>query len=102
MIKLAQRTLQTKACQQYNRASSRSIFNFLKKAQNEPEKDEMKPIDKNEDQTELVGEDQASKTVGPINPEESQLLRKLYEPEEEEGLERFDNALSKTMYEFDI
>ena len=41
-------------------------------------------------------------TVGPIHPEETQLLRKLYEPVEEEGLERFDSALSKTMHEFDI
>jgi hypothetical protein len=40
--------------------------------------------------------------LGPIRPEETQLLRKLYEPVEEEGLEKFDSALSKTMYEFDI
>lgn len=29
-------------------------------------------------------------------------MRKLYEPVEEEGLDKFDSALSKTMYEFDV
>jgi len=36
----------------------------------------------------------------PINKEETQLLWDLYQPKEEEGLSRFDNALSK-MHEFD-
>jgi len=30
------------------------------------------------------------------------LLRKLYEPVEEEGLDKFNTALSKTMHEFDV
>ena len=28
-------------------------------------------------------------------------MRDLYEPKEEEGLDKFDSALSKTMHEFD-
>ena len=30
------------------------------------------------------------------------MLRKLYEPVEEEGLDKFNTALSKTMHEFDV
>ena len=40
--------------------------------------------------------------MGPIRPEETQLLRKLYEPVPEEGLDKFDSALSKTMHEFNV
>ena len=37
-----------------------------------------------------------------MKPEETELLRKLYEPKMEEGLDKFDSALSKTMHEFNV
>ena len=40
--------------------------------------------------------------VGTIQPQETELLRTLYQPVEEEGLDKFDNALSNTMHEFDV
>ena len=40
--------------------------------------------------------------MGPIKPEETELLRKLYEPKFEEGLNKFDHALSKTIHEFNV
>ena len=42
------------------------------------------------------------KDVGPLGPEETQLLRNLYEPTMEEGIDKFDTALSKTMHEFNM
>ena len=55
-------------------------------------------IDKASDLQKRDSEDR----LGPIRPEETQLLRKLYEPVEEEGLDKFDSALSKTMHEFNV
>ena len=43
-----------------------------------------------------------TKDLGPMKPEETELLRKLYEPKMEEGLDKFDSALSKTMHEFNV
>ena len=47
-------------------------------------------------------DDESKKDLGPLGPEETQLLRKLYEPTMEEGLDKFDNALSKNMHEFNV